>query len=275
MPSPAPVQAQAGWLQAIDAPPKWRCIDLLSDLHLSADTPLTAQAFIHHLQHTPADAVLLLGDIFEAWVGDDLIDLEPEGFEANLLRTLRDVSRQRWIGFMPGNRDFLLGDHALHTAGLHGLQDPCVVRAWDQHVLLAHGDAWCTDDHDYLKVRAQVRTPLWQSTLLSRPLAERQALARQLRGASEQRKSEQGFEGYGDLDDTLVQNALQQHGCNILVHGHTHRPADHALTDGKLRRVLSDWDLDTSPTAARAEILRWTPDGLTRMGVGGHEPPLR
>ncbi len=261
-----PAQAQAGWLCRLDAPPQWRCIDMLSDLHLGPQTPHTAQALVAHLQHTPADAVVMLGDLFEAWVGDDLPEAEPDGFEARLLDAMRVVARSRWLGFMPGNRDFLVGNPSLERAGLHGLSDPCVVHAWGESILLSHGDAWCIDDTNYQRFRAQVRTESWQSNLLSRPLAERQALARQMRSTSEQRKATHGFEGYGDLHPEPVRAALLEHGCQVLVHGHTHRPADHDLGDGLQRRVLSDWDLD-SGTTRRAQILRWTPDHLLRLDL--------
>lgn len=259
-----PALAQAGWLCRLDAPVQWRCIDLLSDLHLGPDTPRTTQALLAHLQHTTADAVVLLGDVFEAWVGDDLPTAEPDGFEARVLDALGLAARSRWLGFMPGNRDFLIGADTLQRAGLHGLNDPCVVHAWGESVLLSHGDAWCTDDIEYQRFRDQVRTEAWQSQLLARPLSERQALARQIREASEQRKTTHGPEGYGDLHPEAVRQALLTHGCHVLVHGHTHRPADHDLGGGLQRRVLSDWDLDAGQ---RAQILRWTPGGLIRLNL--------
>ena len=249
------------------APPHWRRIDILSDLHLQADAPRTLAAFTTHLTHTPADAVLLLGDIIEVWVGDDACD-DPHGacFERELARRLRESARTRWIGFMPGNRDFLVGDRFLAATGLHRLDDPTCFAAFGHRLLLTHGDAWCLADTDYLAFRRQVRDPAWQQAFLSRPLHERRAVARAMREASQARMSDGGPESWADVDAARALQEVRGAGADHLIHGHTHRPAIHALDARHQRWVLSDWDLDHAP--ARAEVLVWTAEGLRR------EPPL-
>jgi UDP-2,3-diacylglucosamine hydrolase len=165
---------------------------------------------------------------------------------------------------MAGNRDFLLGPRACAAAGLRALADPTLACAWGQRVLLAHGDAWCLDDVPYQAFRAQVRGTEWQQQFLARPLAERRELARQMRGASEQRKRTLGAEVYADLDVAAVDAALAAADASVLVHGHTHRPATHAHAEDRLRLVLSDWHCEPGGLR-RAEVLRWTAAGFKRL----------
>lgn len=245
------------------APSDWQCIDLLSDLHLQAGLPRTFDAFRSHLLHTPAQAVLLLGDIFEVWVGDDAAD---EGFERECALVLQEAARSRWIGFMHGNRDFLVGTRFLTDCGLHALPDPTVLTFAGQRFLLAHGDSLCLDDTEYQRFRAQVRTEAWAAQFLAQPLAARRQIAAQLRAASEERKRTQGMESYGDVDGAAASSWLEAAGSKVLIHGHTHRPATHIMPAGAVRHVLSDWDLDgTHDTTARAEVLRLTRDGMQRL----------
>lgn len=233
------------------APSGWRTVDFISDLHLHPNEPQTFEAWEQFLHHTPADAVFLLGDIFEVWVGDDAAT--PDSFEAQCQRVLQQASQQRPIFFMAGNRDFLLGSRFLAASGLHPLSDPtCLRSASDQAWLLSHGDALCLGDHDYLRFRAQVRRHDWQHAFLARPLEERQAFARQLRQDSEARK--RSGASYADLDADATRRWLQTAHAQTLIHGHTHRPRRHELGDGLRREVLSDWDLAARP--ARAEVLR-------------------
>lgn len=249
------------------APPGWRRIDILSDLHLQEDTPRTLQAFAAHLLRTPADAVLLLGDIFEVWVGDDAC--AQAGFEQRAAELLKTAAQLRWIGFMPGNRDFLVGPAFLQATGVHALADPATVAAFGQRLLFTHGDAWCLADTDYLAFRAQVRQPAWQQAFLARSLAERRAVARGMRQASMARAATMASETWADVDDALARDALAASPAQHLVHGHTHRPAVHDLGDGHQRWVLSDWDLDHHPEAPRAEVLVWTAAGLQRQAPVG------
>lgn len=243
-----------------DAPDRWRAIDLVSDLHLDAGHPKTFEAWRRELLHTSADAVLLLGDIFEAWVGDDA---RHSGFEQRCAEVLKAAAAQRHIAFMAGNRDFLVGEALLAECGIRQLHDPTLLQAWGSAVLLTHGDALCVADIDYQRFRALVRDPAWQQAFLARPLPERRALARQMRDASEASKSGQSPADWADVDGAAAQAWLQAAGTSVMVHGHTHRPGGVPLPSGAVREVLSDWDLDAA--SPRAEVLRITREGLCRL----------
>lgn len=236
------------------APARWRVVDFISDLHLQASEPLTVQAWKNYLTHTRADAIFMLGDIFEVWVGDDGLDGEGEdaGFERECIAALQAASRGHALHLMHGNRDFLLGRAAAQRACCTLLADPTTLVFGGQHWLLSHGDALCLDDREYMTFRAQVRTDTWQQAFLSQPLAQRRQIARNLRQHSEDRKR-QGVT-YADVDGPLARAWLQEAQAHTLIHGHTHRPADHVLGAGLVRHVLSDWDLGASPP--RAEVLR-------------------
>lgn len=242
----------------VAAPAAWRTVDFISDLHLQADEPATVAGFAAYLQRTPADAVFLLGDIFEVWIGDDAA--QPGSFEAHCADLLRAASRNRTLFFLHGNRDFLVGPAYLSDAGVTLLDDPCVLQWQGRRWLLSHGDALCLDDRDYQRFRQQVRGQAWQSAFLARPLEERRAIARGLRQASEARKTT--GPGYADADPGMSADWLTAAGADTLIHGHTHRPADHRLPDGRSRIVLSDWDLAAVPP--RAEVLRIAADGVAR-----------
>ncbi len=248
----------------LSAPADWQRIDFLSDLHLSADTPATLAALQAHLDETRADAVFLLGDIFEVWVGDDA-RFEP--FEAACVAMLRAASAQRPMYFMAGNRDFLLGRAMLADCGIQGLSDPTVLAAFGQRWLLSHGDALCLEDKPYQAFRAQVRNPAWQAEFLARPLAERQAMARQMRAASQANQSKQ--ELWADLDTDACVAWLRAAECTDLIHGHTHRPGEHRLASGEAhglrRHVLSDWDFEATPP--RGDVLRLRRTGLRRIDL--------
>ena len=151
-------------IHTLTAPAQWQQVDLLSDLHLGPDTPATIARLAQHLAETPAQAVLLLGDIFEVWVGDDA---RHEPFEASVVRLLRDASQRLDLFFMHGNRDFLVGTELLTDAGMTALPDPTVLDAFGQRWLLAHGDAQCLGDSAYQAFRRQVRSPEWQAQVLA------------------------------------------------------------------------------------------------------------
>lgn len=246
------------------APGTWRCIDFISDLHLAPATPLGFAAWREYLLGTPADAVFILGDLFEAWVGDDA---RHEGFEAEATAVLRQAAARRALHLMVGNRDFLLGHDMLDACGIAGLSDPCVLVAFGERVLLTHGDAWCIDDVAYQHFRAQVRNPAWQAQVLSRPLAERRLMAQALRSESE--RAAGGHEGaWFDADAATLRHWMTTYAAPSLVHGHTHRPGSETLAPGLVRHVLSDWDLDHPAAPPRAEVLRWTPGRWTRLSPG-------
>jgi len=231
------------------APPGWRTVDFISDLHLQAGEAATVEAWRGYLQTTPADAVFILGDLFEVWVGDDAAALP--GFEAECAEALRLAAARRPIHFMHGNRDFLLGTDFAARSGLVLLDDPTVLALHGQRWLLSHGDMLCLDDTEYLQFRAQVRTPAWQQAFLARPLDERRALARQMRAQSEEIKRDPR-KVWADVDAPAAREWLQAAGARTLIHGHTHRAADHALGDGLQRIVLSDWDAAAHPPRAQA-----------------------
>jgi UDP-2,3-diacylglucosamine hydrolase len=243
---------------------RWRAIDLISDLHLGTDTPLSFDAFAAHLLHTPAEAVLILGDLFEVWIGDDVAQSEAHPFERRCVEVMAEAASRRQIAFLPGNRDFLVGARMLRETGAMGLPDPTVLVAWGQRLLLTHGDALCLDDHDYQRFRAEVRSPVWREAFLARPLRERARLARDMRQSSEARK--RGLPDpslWADVDTTAAVAWMHAAGAPLMIHGHTHRPGVHNLAPGYQRQVLSDWDLDGADP--RAQVLRLTRDGLQRI----------
>lgn len=238
------------------APDHWRTIDFISDLHMQASEPATFAAWQEYMCKTPADAVFILGDLFEVWVGDDVVGAQTAeasvNFEARCADVLKAASQHSAIYFIHGNRDFLLGPAFASLSGMTLLADPCVFEFACKRWLLSHGDALCLDDTDYMKFRAQVRSHDWQRDFLGKPLAERQSIALVLRKQSETRKRHAAI--YADLDAAATRQWLQTADANTLIHGHTHRPDCHALGDGMQRVVLTDWDL--SAPAPRAEILR-------------------
>ncbi|MDQ3060857.1 MAG: UDP-2,3-diacylglucosamine diphosphatase [Pseudomonadota bacterium] len=250
------------------APPAWRTVDFISDLHLSAGEPATFAAWQQYLQTTPADAVFMLGDLFEVWIGDDVLDsgaLAPgsTSFEHRCAQTLRQAAERLDLFFMHGNRDFLVGQRFMDRCRATLLADPTVLTFAGQRWLLSHGDALCLDDVDYLKFRQQVRSPVWQSAFLAKPLAQRQAIARHMREQSQ--AHQQGGQDYADVDRAAARQWLQAAGAATLIHGHTHKPAAHDLGDGLSRLVLSDWDAQ-APTP-RADALRLSAAGLQRIAL--------
>ena len=248
----------------LSAPSRWRTVDFISDLHLQADEPLTHAAWERYLSDTAADAVFMLGDVFEVWVGDDVLD-DANSFEADCARTMRQASLRLDLFVMHGNRDFLMGDQLMVHSGATLLPDPCCLVAGHERWLLSHGDALCVDDVDYQRFRTQVRSREWQDSFLAQPLSARQAVARQLRTQSEDRKNTDA--SYADVDTPAALDWLQAAESNHLIHGHTHRPGHHILVPGYERTVLSDWDWTAKPP--RAEVLRLTlpitNDGLAHL----------
>jgi UDP-2,3-diacylglucosamine hydrolase len=241
----------------IAARPAWRAIDFISDIHLSADHPRTFDAWRAFMQGTDADAVFILGDLFEVWVGDDARDGD---FEAACAGVLTSAARRTHVAFMAGNRDFLVGAALLDAAGVAALPDPTLLDAWGRAVVLAHGDALCLADVDYQQFRRQVRGESWQREFLAKPLAERQAIARAMRDASA--RAQRSRTAWADVDVTAALALLRSADAAEMVHGHTHRPGSGELAPGFVRHVLSDWDLDTTPP--RAEVLRLTREGFER-----------
>ena len=221
----------------------------VSDLHLDPARPEITALFLRFLQReaASADALYILGDLFEAWVGDD--DPSSTGQQvADGLRRLADAGVP--VYFVHGNRDFLVGQDYAGRAGMRILPDPAVVSLYGEPVLVMHGDLLCTDDHAYQAFRAQTRDPHWQAMFLAQPLAARQAFAAQARQASMSRQQDMidgdraSFEAVTDVNPQAVEATLARFGVATLVHGHTHRPAMHAVRIGDRegrRIVLGDW----------------------------------
>ena len=220
---------------------------LASDLHLGGDMPATLEAFLAFLDLAATDAASLLlpGDVFDAWVGDDVIDAPPPWL-TEVLDGLRGASARIPVYLGPGNRDFLMGDHLAKATGTLQLAESVVIQSDAGDFLLSHGDELCTDDVQYQQFRTMVRNPAWQAQFLSRPLPERVAIARDLRSRSVAEKSRKAAD-IMDVNEDAVGLALQAAGVTRMVHGHTHRPDRHVFTvDGKVceRWVLPDWDFD-------------------------------
>lgn len=234
------------------APATWRTVDFISDLHLQASEPATFDAWCAYMARPQADAVVILGDLFEVWVGDDAA--VPGSFEAQCAQVMAATAARTPVYFMHGNRDFLVGDTFLVQCQTTLLQDPSVLTLNGERCLLTHGDALCLDDAPYMAFRAEVRSPGWQTHFLSQPLPARQTMARGLRDASEQRK--RSGAPYADVDSAAVRAWLSAASAPQMLHGHTHRPADHALGGGLSRRVLSDWDAKATPP--RLEVMQWS-----------------
>jgi len=216
----------------------------ISDLHLCESRPHITEQFVSFINNTAvnADALYILGDLFEYWAGDD--DLE-DSHHQTVIQALQHLGQHGVRCYlMHGNRDFLIGQHFSAAAKLEILKDPTQIDIYEHRVLLSHGDALCTDDVTYQDFRKQVRRSDWQSTFLSQPLAARKAQIEALRMRSEQEKSGK-TESIMDVNDAAVAALLRQYQYpEIFIHGHTHRPAMHALEVDQhyiQRWVLGDW----------------------------------
>jgi len=214
----------------------------ISDLHLKAEQPETIGLFLDFLsgEATQADALYILGDLFEAWLGDDVL---LPGYEPVLeaMKQLRDSGIPLYV--MHGNRDFLLGEHFARMTGATLIEDPCLIDLYGTPTLLMHGDLLCSDDLPYQAMRQQLRNPQWIASFLAKTPQERIAFARELRERSRKETGEKA-ESIMDVNATTVTQTLHQHQVRRLIHGHTHRPAVHRLEiDGELaeRIVLGDW----------------------------------
>jgi UDP-2,3-diacylglucosamine hydrolase len=236
----------------LHAPLRWRNLDFISDLHLQASEGATFRGWQNFMHNTPADAVFILGDLFEVWVGDDALDVHAAGFENQCAQVLKSASKRLDIFFMRGNRDFLIGPKFAKRSGIELLGDPCILDFSGERWLLSHGDALCLTDTDYQKFRVKVQSDDWTKNFLALPLNHRLQVARDLRNQSETHKRANTMSAEVDAQTSF--NWLHSAGAGTLIHGHTHMPADHKLADGLHRLVLSDWDLSSTPP--RAEVLR-------------------
>lgn len=228
---------------ALPQGPAW----LASDIHLGPATPGTQEAFLGFLQAAASEAASLLlpGDIFDAWIGDDAIRAAPPWL-AQALQALKATSARVPTYLGRGNRDFLMGEELAAAIGARLLPDSAVLRTDYGPVLLSHGDEYCTDDTAYQQFRAMVRNPQWQEQFLAKTIPERLAMAQQARGESMAANQAKSME-IMDVNASAVEQAFRDSGVRVMVHGHTHRPARHVLNidDRHCERwVLPDWDCD-------------------------------
>ncbi|WBG62740.1 UDP-2,3-diacylglucosamine diphosphatase [Pseudomonas citronellolis] len=242
----------------------------ISDLHLEAERPDITRAFLHFLRSRArqAEALYILGDFFEAWIGDDGMD----EFQHSIARALRELADSGTrIYLMHGNRDFLIGKAFCREAGCTLLRDPSVIRLNGEKVLLMHGDSLCTLDVGYMKLRRWLRNPVSLFVLRNLPLSRRHQLARKLRKESRAQTRMKASE-IVDVTPDEVLKVMRQHGVRTLIHGHTHRPAVHELQlDGQPARriVLGDWDRQGWALQADANGLHQAPFSL-EVEPSGH-----
>ncbi len=235
----------------------------ISDLHLSPRSPGATCLFLQFLagRARQASELFILGDLFEAWIGDDDIG---DPYNAEIIAALRTATESGLkISLLHGNRDFLLGADFAAASGVTLISDPYILSTPAWQFVLSHGDALCLDDAAYMAFRAQVRDPQWQAVLLAKPLTERRTIAAHMREVSE--SSQRGKENpYTDLQAAATDDFLRQHGYATFIHGHTHQPATHDhIVDGihVERWVLADWHED------RGECLVWDGEALTREAI--------
>jgi len=227
----------------------------ISDLHLEADRPDIADQFLRFLETEAlhADALYILGDLFESWVGDD----DPNEHYQWIKQALRKLTRKDVpVCFMRGNRDFMIGEDFAAETGVTILPDPEVRDIHGDRVLLSHGDAYCTDDVEYQAIRKMTRDPQWQAMMLAKPIEERLAFAAQARQASMARGGTIS-EDIMDVNAAAIDTAMREAGVTIMLHGHTHRPAVHEFDlDGEPARriVLGDW-------YQQGSVVRWDEQG--------------
>ncbi len=227
----------------------------IADLHIDAAHPAITSQFLDFLRTDAAraEALYILGDLFESWVGDDAADAA----QTAVIDGLRALTAGGVPCFaMHGNRDFLLGERFCALAGAELLSDPQLLTLYGARVLLMHGDALCTDDRAYQRLRATVRHPHWQRQFLALSIAERRALAGAARAGSRAHAAAIEY-AIADVNPDSVEAVLRTAGIDLLLHGHTHRPAVHRLNlDGRdcTRIVLGDW-------YSQGSVLRWDPGG--------------
>ena len=221
-----------------------KSVGFISDLHLSSSDTEIEDRLKHALEHWALnlDYLFILGDLFEYWIGDDAS--EQCGllqYEQLLAQFSSDTKTELLI--MHGNRDFLLGTDFCQRIGASLIPDPTVLHYGDIPILLAHGDALCTDDYEHMLTRSQLRSKEWQNKVLSKSIEQRLAIAHSAREQSEESKRRKSME-IMDVNQNAVIDSMQEHRCRLMIHGHTHRPAIHNLEierNAAIRIVLSDW----------------------------------
>jgi UDP-2,3-diacylglucosamine hydrolase len=257
--------------------PKHASALLISDLHLTPSMPLTAQRFFDFCEKDApqVEAVFILGDLFEYWVGDDASAHSP--FQLEVKRALASLSAKTRTYYMHGNRDFLVGKAFLKKTGMAPLPDPSLIKIAEVEYLLAHGDALCTADVGYQVFRNWVRKPWVQKLFLTLPITWRRAIANQLRSNSHSKYQRGARSSYkhNQIKTNVTKQAcaevLSAHSSDKLIHGHTHLPGHHHETLGSQtwqRWVLSDWDLDHLDAATpRANALLIDTQGVRAIDL--------
>ncbi len=227
----------------------------ISDLHLEADRPDIGKQFLQFLETdaNEADDLYILGDLFEAWVGDD----DPNTHYFTIKRALRKITDSGIpVYFMHGNRDFMIGSGFANETGVKILKDPYKVTMYGRKTLLTHGDALCIDDVQYQRVRKMVRDPDWQANMKAKPLKERLRIAQEARRQSLEQTINKSLE-IMDVNEEEVKRVIKEHNVDVLLHGHTHRPNVHTVELGnrKAKRiVLGDW-------YEQGSVVRWDSRG--------------
>jgi UDP-2,3-diacylglucosamine hydrolase len=214
----------------------------ISDLHLEESRPEITQAFLRFIDEIKpeAEALYILGDFFESWIGDD----ENTPLQASIKQALSDLTQSGTsVYLMHGNRDFLIGHHFEEESGCNIIPDPSLIDLYNTPTLLMHGDSLCTEDKEYMKFRQNMRNETWQTLFLNRPLEDRQTTARQLREISQLKNKGKPIEIMDVTPDEVI-NVMNEYGVLHLIHGHTHRPDCHNVNLGEetgKRWVLGDW----------------------------------
>lgn len=227
----------------------------IGDIHLPTErTAVTAllEQFLRRIGGK-AEALYILGDLFEVWVGDDV---SPQHYQAITQAIRHTVQQHTPVYLMHGNRDFLVGERFAHAAGCQLIHDPLVINLYGHRTLLTHGDALCTDDIAYQRFRKEVREPLWQQKFLSMTPAEREATAANYRTESKRYTAEKPSE-IMDVNQQAVREVMKQYHVTRMIHGHTHRPAVHDFFIDELpaqRYVIGDWHSTGSALRCDAKI---------------------
>ncbi len=237
----------------------------ISDLHLDPARPDTLARLLALLRHPPGpvERLYILGDLFEAWIGDDAAPAELAPLEEALQRLKRTGTA---LYFQHGNRDFLLGEAYAERLGVQLLPGETVIDLYGRPALIMHGDSLCIDDHEYQRFRAMVRDPAWQARILALPIEQRLQLAAELRETS-RAANQTKAEDIMDVNAGEVARIMEHHGVDLLIHGHTHRPAIHTLhhpSGPATRIVLGDW------YRHRSSHLYWREDGTFHL----HDPRI-
>ena len=213
-------------------------LGFISDLHLSENTPSVTEGFFEFLKTSAQELshLYILGDLFEAWVGDD----DNSELAIGVMQKINHATRNGLeIFFIHGNRDFLCGQKFAEQSNLTLLPDPFFLNFFDLKIALSHGDSFCTEDLEYIKFKKEVRSQKWQQEFLQKPLIDRLNIASNMRDASQKNNSNKDI-SIMDVTPNAIQEFFAEHRIDLLIHGHTHRPNTHQINSGT-RIVLGDW----------------------------------